>query len=661
MMTTSSHGWRATARVLAGLIVAGSGTFAVPSIVVADTGSTTVTDAERDLAERHVPVMMLQTQPEECSPDGEPFLPMPVEAVLDNPEIALRQLGPDGLVVRWAPTAADLYSYGPNFYLDFPGSALAPGCSYERDMRRYLDDRDLGPTVYAHVATSSDEPGVIALQYWFYWYFNDWNNKHESDWEGIQLLFRASSAEEALAVEPFSVGYAQHTGGERADWNDAKLERDGQRPVVYTSARSHASYFSDEIYLGRGASEGFGCDNTTGPSTRVDPQVVPLPARVDDPAEPLAWLEFEGRWGERHGGAYDSPTGLQSKSRWNDPVAWHAGLRDGSVAVPAGDSAAGDVIDAFCNVVQWGSGQALLVQLSPLRVLISIMIVAVALRFLLGRTSWRRVPATPVVQRRRGGEIARAAVACFRSDPLTFLGLGTLAIPVIVAAGAAVGVARALPLVGNLIELSDTGGSSRLAASAVTGGIATSVAFVFVVAAVGFVLARADAGVDTDVVTAIAAVRSRAWPLVGVVAVAFLAVMILASTVLLAPVAAWLLVRWQLAAPATMIEQRSTRDGLLRSMQLTRRRWWHTLVVTGVINLTVLGAGLVVGLVVLTVFSSLPLWSLTAVVAAVGAVVMPIGAIAVTLLYGDARAQADDRADDVALAAAASSAGSPSR
>jgi hypothetical protein len=99
-------------------------------------------------------------------------------------------------------------------------------------------------------------------------------------------------------------------------------------------------------------------------------------------------------------------------------------------------------------------------------------------------------------------------------------------------------------------------------------------------------------------------------------------------------------------------------------MHLTCGRWWHTLVVTGAINLTVLGSGVVVGLLVLTTFSSLALWSLTVVLTSVGAVVMPLGAIAVTLLYGDAAVQADEHSDggsDDAPAPATSSAGSPSR
>ena len=47
------------------------------------------------------------------------------------------------------------------------------------------------PTVYAHVATDPGHPGQLALQYWLFYVFNDWNNLHEGDWEMIQLVFDA--------------------------------------------------------------------------------------------------------------------------------------------------------------------------------------------------------------------------------------------------------------------------------------------------------------------------------------------------------------------------------------------------------------------------------------------------------------------------------------
>jgi hypothetical protein len=182
--------------------------------------------------------------------------------------------------------------------------------------------------VYAHIAQQSDRPGFLAVQYWLYWYYNDWNDKHESDWEFIQVLFRASSVEQALTQDPVSVGYAQHQGGEVSDWTSDKLERDGTHPVVYSSERSHASYVQAALWLGRGASEGFGCDNTQAPSTRIRPRVVVLPDAPSGPDDPFAWLAFDGRWGERQSDPNNGPTGPASKPRWSQPVSWQEDLRE---------------------------------------------------------------------------------------------------------------------------------------------------------------------------------------------------------------------------------------------------------------------------------------------------------------------------------------------
>ena len=350
---------------------------------------------EQELAERYAPIVMLRTQEADCDSDGEPFAPMAVDLLLDNPQIALRQVGNGDPTVTRAPGASDLANLGEGFYLDFPGDSLRPGCLYEQDHNRFNAGQPA--VVYAHVAQQPDRPDLLALQYWLFWYYNDWNNKHEGDWEFVQLLFPASTVAEALATDPVSVGYAQHEGGERADWTDDKLEREGgTHPVVYSSQRSHASYFAAALYMGRSGSEGFGCDDTEEPSTRVEPDVVVLPDAVDDPSDPLAWVGFDGRWGERHAAPNNGPTGPNTKPQWTEPVTWHEGLRDSSFVVPTGDTRGTELIDTFCSVVEWGSVQFVRFVASPARVLFVLALLTALAVFIVRRTSWRSVGPVPL-------------------------------------------------------------------------------------------------------------------------------------------------------------------------------------------------------------------------------------------------------------------------
>ena len=133
--------------------------------------------------------------------------------------------------------------------------------------------------MYAHVATRPrTTPGKLALQYWFFYAFNDFNNLHEGDWEMIQLDFDARDAREALTQDPVAVGYSSHEGAERADWGDDKLELvDGTHPVVYPAAGSHANKYTDGALprqLGRGRRR---LRRHAGPARRAPPD------REDDP------------------------------------------------------------------------------------------------------------------------------------------------------------------------------------------------------------------------------------------------------------------------------------------------------------------------------------------------------------------------------------------
>jgi hypothetical protein len=76
-----------------------------------------------------------------------------------------------------------------------------------------------------------------------------------------------------------------------------------------------------------------------------------------------------------------------------------------------------------------------------------------------------------------------------------------------------------------------------------------------------------------------------------------------------------------------------------------RKRWWHTALFVGIVYTILGGVGLVFGLALLLVFTGMPLWTLSLIVTMCNVLVMPLGAIAVTMLYGDAVAEQADRAD----------------
>jgi hypothetical protein len=625
-----------------GALLAWGALVAAPTSAVADIGDQRGDEAQ-ELAERYVPVVMTVAQDAECDTNGESFAPMAVDALLGNQEIALRQVSRGDPTAMRGPTAADLFGLGEGFYLDFPGNSLTPSCLYERDFRRFTAGES--PVVYAHIVQQADRPDLLALQYWFYWYYNDWNNTHESDWEGIQLLFEASTITEALSGSPVSVGYSQHEGGERADWDASKLERDGDRPVVYSSAGSHASYFGAQVYIGRGASAGFGCDDTVGPSTRLDPEVVLLPSDVDDPDDPVAWLAFDGRWGERQSGPYNGPTGPRDKERWTHPVDWHDSLRSQSVVVPTGNSQGAQIVGTFCGVVEAGSGVVLQAANSPTTVAIAAVVLFLLVRWLARRTDWSRVPVRPLVARRRAGQIIRGSVrALVRERPVPIL-FGWVYLPVVVLAAALIAVGSLLPIVGVLFDLLGGDGGTSLFVALFASGTAGSLGVFVVGALIAVEWSSPDAGLTHRHTLQLAAARWR--ELLVTFGLALVIVVALLVSIVGIPWGVRQLVRYGLIGQVVIVEGRSGADALARSSELVRGRWWHTAVVLGALNMTTVATQLLVGLLLLIVTDGVPLWLFSAILPFVTSLVVPLVAIGTTLLYGDAVAEEQgDGADD---------------
>jgi hypothetical protein len=181
------------------------------------------------------------------------------------------------------------------------------------------------------------------------------NNLHEGDWEMIQLTFEGPTVADALTQEPVELGYAQHGGGEISAWNDQKLSKEGDHPVVYVAAGSHAAYYGSDVYLGWGEQRsGVGCDEIDGKTVRMPLQVQLVPDHPDSTG-PFAWLTYQGRWGAKDTGVFAGPNGPNVGNKWTEPFSWQDDLRKQSLTLPPHRSIGANPSQLFCEGVGFGA------------------------------------------------------------------------------------------------------------------------------------------------------------------------------------------------------------------------------------------------------------------------------------------------------------------
>jgi hypothetical protein len=599
-------------------------------------------DAEDDLAQRFAPVVRLVDQPEECGP-GEPYEPSDIDAFMDEDTVALRGPWSPTDLVEIAPSAATLGRGLLEYHLDFPGNALDPGCGYERWARHVTEGKE--PTVYAHVANEPAYPGRLSLQYWFYYPFNDWNNTHEGDWEMIQLVFDAGTAEEALGQQPAQIGYSQHEGAEASNWDDEKLEVvDGTHPVVYPAAGSHANFYDPALFLGRSAKEGVGCDDTRGPSRELRPVVRTIPADGRAARAAYPWIAFEGRWGELQKAFFNGPTGPNLKAQWTKPITWAEDWRDQSYAIPAGGLLGSDATDFFCGAVGGGSNLVRHLADAPLVVLAVLAALAVLVVLLVSRTSWRPGAAVRVARRRSWGQTVTSTFRMYARHPLLFLGIGLVTIPISVLITLLQSLlVNASTIVG--VPAGGEGGGFRVALVVGAGTVLTLLGLALVQAASARAMVEIDEGRPVGVVHAYRLSLDSVLPMIGALAIAVTAVSLLTLSIFLLPVALVLAVRWALLVPCAELEERRALGALRRSGSLVRRQWVKVLSLVVFAAALVIVAGPVVGALLLLV-TSLPYAWINVLAGILYAVAMPAVGITTTYVYYDTRVR-EELADDV--------------
>jgi len=162
--------------------------------------------------------------------------------------------------------------------------------------------------IYARV-----EPvyGGTALQYWFFYPFNDgFVNVHEGDWEMVQVLLDTNG-------NPDRVTYSWHLQITRETCDKSDVEWHDTHPFVYVSRGSHANN-NDDFWIGE-----------TGKIIH--------PKSVNFQGEELAhiteldenihkWLNWKGKWGEDTGwpgfNGVHGPKDRDDGVMWSNPIEW---------------------------------------------------------------------------------------------------------------------------------------------------------------------------------------------------------------------------------------------------------------------------------------------------------------------------------------------------
>jgi hypothetical protein len=585
--------------------------------------------AAQRLANEYAPITMVRVEDDPpCDTTREQYQPTSVDTVLGNPTVTLEHAVRDRKgtrVVRRAPTAKDIAGLGSDYYLNLRGSPLGDTCVYARSFAA-LKRAGRAPVVtYAHIARERGYSG-FALQFFFFWYFNQFNDLHESDWEGMQLTFDADSPREALGEEPDQMILFQHAGGERADWDDEKVQTDGRHPVVHPAAGSHATFYSSAVYVENGEhGSGLGCDNSAPRLRELRPRPILLPDRATRTG-PFAWLRYTGHWGQKEAGFNTGPTGPSTKKEWTRPFSWMAEQRRSSARMPAGSVVGPEITQVFCGAVADVSELLNAKQRSSLGTILTLAVVIVLIAAFLGLTRWRPVDLKHLRTRRSFGQLIRTARQLYGRhwSPMVLIAL------------------TAIPIVGGAQYLARLPGTSTawgLAVSDFLGTFARPIALAIVSAAViEFVRSLVETG-HAGFVDSWRRMSRRFWRVVATQLLATLAVSLMAVTIIGIPLAVWKLVGWSFVQQEVLFSDKPIRGAFRGSSDLVGGRWWHTARPVLFLTLITLVTGPMVTFAL--IFTPFPLFWINVIGSLIFALLIPYVALGYTLLYLDLQARAE--------------------
>src|SRR4051794_2177469 len=605
-------------------------------LLTASAGAATSPE-QQQLVAAYAPHLMLreQTADDNCHTREEQYNPpTTVDVVLGNPAVKLvHYTGGEDVPVKNAPTAADIDGLGDDYYLDLPGDPLDVKCpdrgSYAKDFQALRNDGKAPAVTYAHIATEPGYTGLV-VQYWFFYYFNQFNDVHEGHWEGMQIAFDADTPAQALAQGPSEVALFQHAGGERADWDDAKVQKDGTHPIVYPAAGSHATFYDNAIYIQNGShGSGVGCDDTQSPNVPSDPRPVIIPTAAAAGSE-FQWLTFLGHWGQREKGFNNGPQGPTTKKQWLRPFTWMDGIRQSSPRLPGGAILGPAASTAFCGAIEGISEFINLEAKSTLGAiglgLVLLLLIVVPPLF----TRWRPVDLSTLRHEWTVGQLLRGARQLYGRHWRTMLAIALTGFLILAAIQGAQYVFTQLAGSGD-IRLHPFGLTLEFNGS--IGELAYPIGSALVSGAVVAFVHQREQGKGAGVREDYREIWGKLWRVVGAQLLVWFLLALMFFTVIGIPFALYFYVAWQFVQQEILFEDRSIRESLRGSHARVRGHWLRTVVVTAILALIGVVIGPVLGFFL--IFLNLTAVLVNVIGSVVYALVFPYVALGRTLLYLD--------------------------
>ncbi|MFO0793528.1 MAG: hypothetical protein U0586_05635 [Candidatus Brocadiaceae bacterium] len=256
---------------------------------------TSLAPENKSLLDEYAPILYMH-------PD-ERFYPIKTKILLENSDLYER--GSDELIDKHPTLAKLIEKYNDDtYYLKLQANwDLNKEQDYWKHFKR---------VVYGHQTSEQDGSGnvKIALQYWFFYLYNDWDNSHDGDWEMIQIVLDDQNT-------PETITYSIHLGGLTLGWEEVEKVY-GNHPKVFVTIGAHSSWHKEGKNVWLETFPPYGCikcvDDTSSlgdvifpktlsqtPGDSMKYELIDVDDSVDEES-PNRWIYWKGFWGKPVGG-----------------------------------------------------------------------------------------------------------------------------------------------------------------------------------------------------------------------------------------------------------------------------------------------------------------------------------------------------------------------